>query len=232
VADAPDQGVVSVASGYLTDLADVARSAGLKVVEVDGWRTRGHGRFVAVDTIVCHHTAGPKLGNMPSLGVVTRGRADLAGPLCNYGLARDGTVYVVAAGYAWHAGQVRQHTYGNAYAIGIEAEGTGRDSWPSVQMDAYARLCAALCAHYGVPVGRVLGHKEVCAPVGRKSDPNFDMGAFRARVVADEGGGDMPLNTADLAAIRKVVAEEIAKQNHARWIVRKVTAALTPKKAS
>lgn len=166
----------------LTDLPTVLRRAGLNVVEVDGWRTRGHGQFAAVETIVCHHTAGPASGLMPSLRVVTHGRSDLPGPLCNLGLGRDGTVYVVAAGYAFHAGTVLHGTYANDHSIGIEAEATGVTSWPEVQMKAYARLCAALCEHYGIPVSRVLGHKEVAAPLGRKIDPNFDMASFRRRV--------------------------------------------------
>ena len=162
----------------LTDLATAVRKSGLPVVEVPGWQTRGHGQMVAVKTIVCHHTAGPSTGNYPSLAVVRDGRAGLPGPLAQLGLGRDGTVYVIAAGLCYHAGVVKVSDYTNDHSIGIEAEATGISSWPAVQMDAYARLCAALCAHYGVPVSRVLGHKEVCAPVGRKTDPNFDMAAF------------------------------------------------------
>src|SRR5690606_6774975 len=127
-------------------------------------------------------TAGPRSGNMPSLNVVTNGRAGLPGPLCNLGLGRDGTVYVVAAGVAWHAGKTASANHGNYRAIGIEAEATGVDSWPEAQIDAYARLCRALCDHYGVPVSEVKGHKEIAVPRGRKIDPNFDMGAFRRRV--------------------------------------------------
>jgi hypothetical protein len=168
----------------LTDLAHVLRAAGLTVVEVPGWRTRGHGELVRVDTIVCHHTAtsAKAAGNYPSLAIVRDGRSDLPGPLCNLGLGRDGTVYVVAASLAYHAGTVRQTTYGNAYSIGIEAEHDGISPWPPALLAAYARLCAVLAEHYQLPTSRVLGHKEVCAPVGRKTDPNTDMDAFRAAV--------------------------------------------------
>lgn len=174
---------------YATDLALVARSAGLKVTEVRGWKTRGHGEMNAVKGVICHHTAGPASGVMPSLGVVTNGRRDLAGPLCNLALGRDGTVYVVAAGLAYHAGQVRTAVppYSNAYMLGIEAENTGQgEPWPKVQLDAYALLCAALAHHYGFGAGRVLAHREVCYPPGRKIDPyGIDMGDFRRAVDAD-----------------------------------------------
>jgi hypothetical protein len=183
---------------YLTDLATICRSAGLDVVEVRGWRTRGHGPMTAVRTIVCHHTAGPATGNMPSLDVITLGRPGLAGPLANLGLGRDGTVYVVAAGKAYHAGQVRSDSYANDMSIGIEGEGTGVDPWPAVQLEAYATLCAALVRAYRLTPARVLGHKEVCAPVGRKADPNFGMGSFRSRVTSIlNSPQEAPLATAD-----------------------------------
>lgn len=194
---------------YLTDLAQTVRTTGLKVDEVNGWRTRGHAPFTRVESVVCHHTAGPATGNMPSLNVVTHGRAGLAGPLCNLGLGRDGTVYVVAAGVAWHAGATRQSWQSNYRSIGIEAEATGVTTWPAVQMDAYARLCKALCDHYKIPVARVLGHKEVCTPPGRKIDPNFDMGAFRARIRNATATTDW-FDMATKKDLREVIRAELA----------------------
>lgn len=178
-----------------TDLADVCRKAGLKVVEAPGWETRGHGHLTAVRTIVCHHTAGPSAAAdpspFPSLKVVRDGRFnqrtqlwDLRGPLAQLGLGRDGTVHVIASGVARHAGAVRDASYGNSYSLGIEAENDGvGEPWPAVQMAAYVRLCAALVNRYGLTSGRVLAHREVCKPVGRKIDPTgIDMPAFRGQV--------------------------------------------------
>jgi hypothetical protein len=54
----------------LTDLADILKKAGLKVVEVAGWKTRGHSVMSSVKGIICHHTAGPVTGDYPSLNVV------------------------------------------------------------------------------------------------------------------------------------------------------------------
>ena len=161
----------------LTDLPQVLRDAGLQVVEEPGWRARGHGPMSDVRTIVCHHTGGLK-----DLRVVIDGRPGLAGPLAHFWLAQTGVWHVVAAGKCWHAGVVRDPSYANEYAIGIEAEATGLDPWPDVQYQSYAAGCAALARHYDVPVAHVLGHKEVCAPPGRKSDPNFNMDLFRVLV--------------------------------------------------
>lgn len=193
----------------LLDLADACRKSGLKVVETPGWKSRGHGSLAGVQTIVCHHTATARSapGDYPSITVVTKGRSDLPGPLAQLGLGRSGTVYVIASGVAYHAGEVRSSTYDNWHAIGIEAEADGLSAWPAAQVDAYARLCAALCDHYGVPVSRVLGHKEVCAPAGRKTDPNFDMDAFRARVANVEEDAMQP---EDLDKIQQIVDKAIA----------------------
>lgn len=172
----------------LTNLADVARKAGLKVVEVDGWRSRGHGQLVAVKTVVCHHTAGRSAAadpsDFPSLRIVRDGRPGLSGPLSNLGLGRSGTVYVVAAGYAYHAGAVLDESMDNEHSIGIEAENDGvGEPWPTAQRTAYVLLCAALVRAYGLTPARVLAHREVCRPKGRKIDPaGIEMDGFRQAV--------------------------------------------------
>ena len=168
----------------LTDLADACRKSGLPVVEVDGWRTRGHGGFAGVNSIVCHHTATPKsaAGDYPSLRIVRDGRSDLPGPLSQLGLGRSGTVYVIAAGVAWHAGATFFPRQDNWHAIGIEAEHDGVSAWSPIQHAAYVRLVAALREHYGIPLSNIQGHKEVAKPLGRKIDPTFDMTDFRRRV--------------------------------------------------
>lgn len=173
-------------------LSDVLKAAGLKVAEVDGWKTRGHATMGDVRGVICHHTAGPRIGNMPSLDTVVRGRTDLKGPLCNLALGRDGTWYVVSAGLAYHAGAGSWQgiTGGNSRMIGVEAENTGLadDPWPEVQMEAYARGAAAVLGHVGSAAIMCAGHKEYALPKGRKIDPLFDMVAFRARVAGFMNG--------------------------------------------
>jgi N-acetylmuramoyl-L-alanine amidase-like protein/putative peptidoglycan binding protein len=164
------------------------RKAGLKVAPVNGWESRGRGDVGETLGVLCHHTAGPKNGNMPSLGLLIAGRPELPGPLAQLGLGRDGTYYVVAAGRCNHAGVGDWNgvTSGNTHFIGIEAENTGRpdDPWPAVQVDAYQRGVAALLKHAGLSAESCAGHKEYALPAGRKPDPTFDMKAFRASVAA------------------------------------------------
>lgn len=189
-------------------LADVLRSEGLTVTEIPGWHQRGHGEMAAdVLGVLCHHTAGPAAGNYPSLITVRDGRPDLAGPLANLGLARDGTWIVIAAGQAWHAGSGSiswcPADEGNRHLIGVEAESVGaRDDWTPAQRSSYPRGTAALLAHLGLPASRAIGHKE-WAP-GRKIDPAFwDMNQFRRAVSAlmtvPASGGPTPPTPAPTA---------------------------------
>lgn len=196
---------------YLNDLATMLRAGGMSVVEVGGWPSRNHGSMAGVRSVICHHTAGAATGNAPSLNVVVNGRSDLAGPLSQLFLARDGTVYVVSNGVAWHAGAtIDDSIYGNSYAIGIEAENTGSQPWPPVQVEAYAKLCALLCKHYDIPVDRVKGHKEICKPAGRKIDPAGlpgDMSGHRARVagyITSPGGTTPPATTDRLELMERI----------------------------
>ena len=194
----------------LTQLAAVARRTGCPVIEVTGWKTRGRpGEMLGVRTITCHHTAnGGARGNYPSLRVVRDGRTDLPGPLAQYGLGVDGTIYVIAAGKCNHAGVSLKTDYTNSYAIGIEAEAKGvpgtTSDWPPKQMDAYVRLCRALYEEFAnVQVPDIRGHKETCSPQGRKSDPDFVMATLRARVKA------MDLTPPKPIAVKPVAVEDI-----------------------
>jgi peptidoglycan hydrolase-like protein with peptidoglycan-binding domain len=188
----------------LTWLPDVLKIAGLKVSLVDGWEDRGRGDVGRIFGVICHHTAGPRAGNMPSLRVLVEGRAGLPGPLAQLGLARDGTFFVIAAGRANHAGRGdwRGIRNGNSNFIGIEAENTGLANdrpWPEVQVDAYQRGVAAILKHVGQTSDFCAGHKEYALPIGRKPDPDFnagampkDMGTFRSSVAAIMSGAAPP----------------------------------------
>jgi hypothetical protein len=124
---------------------------------------------------------------MPSLNTLVKGRSDLAGPLAQLGLGRDGTYYVIAAGRCYHAGKGiwKGLTNGNSNFIGIEAENTGLADdfpWPAVQVDAYHRGVAAILKHIGRGADFCAGHKEYALPKGRKPDPSLDMNTFRSSV--------------------------------------------------
>jgi hypothetical protein len=206
----------------LTWLPDTLRAAGLSVVELPGWRTRGVDLPREPEVVICHHTATPASakGDLPTQRILIDGRSDLPGPLCQLALGRSGTVYIVAAGKANHAGKgAWAGVTRSDHTLGIEAENPGDGSpWPKVQLEAYAVLCATLLDHLGQPAGHCAGHKEWALPEGRKTDPDFDMHAFRVLVQNHMSGGHpapTPSKEWDEMAtkdeIRTVVQEELAK---------------------
>ena len=107
-------------TGNPTWLAEALRAEGLDPVEFTGWRHRGHGTFKDIRGVMVHHTGSDRA----SAASIAEGRPDLAGPLSQVHIARDGTVTVVAAGVAWHAG-VGMYPWvpanmGNWHLIGVE----------------------------------------------------------------------------------------------------------------
>lgn len=157
----------------LSQLANVCRNAGLNVVEVEGWATRGYqGRDLAdVLAVFWHHTAAGSFSqDAPSLNICTYGRSDLAGPLSHIVLGRSGTVYITAAGLANHAGAGSAPgiptDLANYYAIGIEMESSGVApfDWTPEQLAVVPVLGAALERAYLYDQPEdfrpQLGHKE------------------------------------------------------------------------
>lgn len=129
------------------DLKRRLELAGLVVTEVAGWKERGSSSFNPAGS-VNHHTAGPRAGSAPSLGIVINGRSDLPGPLCNvYGPREESRrIYLVAAGRANHAGRGGwAGRAGNSSVLGLEEEHTGTAEEPlsSVRLDRMARVHAA-----------------------------------------------------------------------------------------
>ena len=208
-------------SRYLTDLADVCRAAGLRVIEVgsgpsqvgDAWKSRsrssgGYGSGQPSHIMVHHTASGPSSDGWGDVNYETF-HSD-SRPVANLGLARTGEVYVMAVGATNTNGQGHDSWGGgvpddsmNTCAIGIEPgnDGVG-EPWPQVQQEAYCTLVNALRAAYGIPVGHVRGHVE-WAP-GRKIDPagqsrwaagsaTWNLDAFRGDVAVGWPGGPPPL---------------------------------------
>ncbi|QJD49587.1 endolysin [Gordonia phage Secretariat] len=153
-------------------LVEVLRAFGVDTREYSGWRNRGHGDFNIIWGIVIHHTGG----NNASAASIANGSPGLAGPVSQIHLDRNAVATVVAAGIAWHAGVGSwpgiQTNNANAVTIGIEANSDGVTPWPPKMLDAYYRICAAICWYLGLPATRVIGHKD-WAKVQGKWDPGL-----------------------------------------------------------
>lgn len=173
------------------DLAKAARKSGLKVVVLPGWKRRGRpastGGF-APRGVLAHHTASRDDSRRYAEWLALTGRSDLPAPLCQLALSRKGVVYVCAAGRANHAGKAKASGPmplgdGNELYIGIEAFNDGYEGWTAKQYNAYVRLCAALCRHYGWPATHVRGHKET-STTGKIDPGKMDMRKFRTKIGA------------------------------------------------
>lgn len=230
----------------LTDLADKLRSYTgangykLNVVEVSGWKSRGYAGQSLYDVVghIFHHTASNQSSGLDAvtLNLCTYGRSDLPGPLCQLMLGRSGTVYVVAAGLANHAGPgsigSMYKDLGNYYLLGTEMESSGTSNdWTKAQLEAMPHLGAAIEIGYakGKSDFYQVGHKEYSS-MG-KIDPAFiDMNKLRDDINACISGGtvsgsnNIEKDWFDMAT-KEELAEVVFKQ-----VERAVSDAFTPGK--
>lgn len=188
-------------------LPQAMQETGLPVYVVPGWENLGKDTFAPRGGVVHHDGYPPSVRTSNALALLSRGRSDLAGPLCHIWLdddnegtteAGDPCIYVVASGRANHAGAGGWNGLsGNTMVWGIEARNSGGpgDPWSPRMLDAYHRVVAALCHYAGHGPEMVAGHKE-WAP-RRKVDPQIiDMNEFRRNVkgiLGNVGGAPSPV---------------------------------------
>ncbi|HEY9264391.1 MAG TPA: N-acetylmuramoyl-L-alanine amidase [Mycobacterium sp.] len=156
-------------------MPDAYRKAGLKVVEVSGWENRGRpastGNFDPRGPKTNHHTGTTTSATkkMPTLRTLIEGRPDLPGPLSQKGIGFDGTVYVIAAGRANHAGKVGKSGVtgmpygadGNALALGDEVDTNGTQTMPKAQRDALAIVNAVDLKHFKRGTAYLHRHQDI-----------------------------------------------------------------------
>lgn len=182
-------------TGDPTWLADALRNEGVNVREwhdPDGypWTGVGHGDFGDVWGVLWHHMGV----NGQGPGVIRNGVPGLPGPIANIHIALDGTVTVVAAGVAWHAGEGSwpglPTSNSNPRLIGVEMAGNGTDPWPAAVWDSAVKVGAAISRFLGYGADRNIAHKEWAGRAQGKWDPgNWDMNVFRRQIQDRLNGG-------------------------------------------
>ena len=101
-------------------------------------------------------------------------------------IGRDGVMYQPVAfdKRAWHAGEssFAGQSGCNDFSIGIELIGAEEGPFNDAQYGALATVCQRLCQTYDIPVGHIVGHRDISP--GRKVDPgaDFDYGRIRPAV--------------------------------------------------
>ena len=183
-------------------LVEVLRAEGVTVHEVRSWRAhnRNHkGPWGPVNGVMIHHTVTK--GTKATVDICRKGYSGLPGPLCHGVITKDGRVHLVGYGRANHAGlgdddvlraviaerktfppDNEANTDGNRHFYGFECEnlGDGKDPWPEAQLDAIARVSAAVCRHHGWNERSVIGHLEW--QPGKVDPRGFTMASLRGRV--------------------------------------------------
>lgn len=153
--------------------------------------SRGKARIA---TIVIHHTAG----RGSARAVARYFQKPSSKTSAHYIVGKDGTIVqsVKDADRAWHAG--RPEFMGkkdvNSFSVGIELvnRGDGKDPYTDKQYRALGRLLAYLLDEYGVSRDRVVGHRDVALPKGRKVDPSDNFNYARMFQEAERARRDAP----------------------------------------
>jgi N-acetylmuramoyl-L-alanine amidase len=191
VEDVDEDEPATRAAGHVAQLLRVTkalRRQGVTVKATAGWQTRMRPQAFEPRGVMFHHTASNRAGGpAASLGTVVQGRPDLAGPLCELLVGRDGTVFLISGGRSNHAGpggpwiNIPEDS-GNQYTYGVEVENDGRqEPWSDELLKVCELLFATLLLDLRRAPGWLMGHKE-WAP-RRKPDPaRIDMNQFRRRV--------------------------------------------------
>ena len=186
----------------LTWLGEVLDDAGVRVKATEGWKQRAaHGEAPKPRGVLEHHTASHSSEDepAPTLEQCIKGREGLTGPLCNALIGYDGTVHLIAAGRAHHAGRAGKSGPvpsgdGNVRYIGFEWDYDGKQEPSKKQYRAAVRATAAVLNKLGRSAEAARGHKETS--LDGKIDPGqVDLDEFREDVAAamkklDRGGKD------------------------------------------
>jgi N-acetylmuramoyl-L-alanine amidase len=185
------------------------RKWGIRYVEISGWQTHNRnskGAWGPVHGFIWHHTGATVTttdANSYAASVLYNGLSDLPGPLCQFSIGLDGTVYLVGWGRANHAGggdpAVLQHVIdedysgqlhptkgnangvdGNARFYGVEIQYNGSHEMSAAQYAAARRLSAALLDHHGWTEKSVIAH-------GEWSSDKWDPGRAPGQIMAMPG---------------------------------------------
>lgn len=187
---------------------------GLTYKEYKSWAThnRNHvGAWGPVNGFMLHHTGSDSTDQR---ALLYDGIAGLPGPLCQFGLAQDGTVHLIGWGRANHAGAgdpdvlsaVVNESYGdyppqdneskvdgNSRFYGVEIWYSGSHAMTAKQYESMRKLAAAICDFHGWSEKSVIAHAEWGSPgkwdIGISSGKTYDMAKVRKDIKATISGG-------------------------------------------
>ncbi|AXH67240.1 LysM-like peptidoglycan-binding protein [Streptomyces phage Wofford] len=186
---------------------------GVKYSKYKSWSSHNRnskGKWGPVNGFMVHHTGSD---GKDQRDLLYNGISGLPGPLCHFGLAQDGTVWLIGWGRANHAGlgdpdvmsAVMNENYGanppvdnessvdgNARFYGVEIWYSGSHAMSTAQYAALRKLAAAICDFHKWSEKSVIGHGEWGSPgkwdPGISSGRMMNMAEVRADIKSTLGG--------------------------------------------
>lgn len=187
---------------------------GIAFKEYQNWTTwnRNHkGNWGPVNGLMVHHTGSDSTDQR---GTLRNGVTGLPGPLSQYGIAQDGTLWLIGNGRCNHAGlgdpdvlaAVIAENYGarpptdnsasvdgNSRFYGVEIWYSGSHGMSKAQYSTLLKLAAAICKFHGWTAKSVIGHGEWQPgkwDPGYASGKMMDMNAVRNDIADVLAGND------------------------------------------
>lgn len=199
--------------GAVQMIVDECRKRGIVVHEWDGWKTRGNGGVLDLDVegIILHHTGSGYGSAYPEL-VSSKQPWAGGGALCNFSGNADGSLTVIAAGLAYHAGGGFGPNQGplaafandrNRRTVGLEIVYPGTQAMKSAQYStavALSRVVVDLFQNGNAEYVRAhaevngKGYEGKWDPGSGNGSETIDMNAFRTAVRNWTGGDDVELD--------------------------------------
>lgn len=176
------------------NIANRLAARGIKVRFYPGWETRGRpGTWGPTNGFIWHHTGSDSQSDsyLKFLFIDGRPTEGIPGPLCQFAIQSDGTVWIGARGRANHAGKGSSRTLnhvmaedysgyseeltpgsddidGNARYLGVEIMYSGGHTMAAAQYKAATYLAAETMREFKWTALSCIGHREHS---GRKWDP-------------------------------------------------------------
>lgn len=199
-------------------MVSVLREYGVTVTFEPDWENRGNGQWTdGYEGSIIHHTGTPGVSYSnpgPTLRLLRDGRSDLSGPLCNGQGRFDGSVHIIAAFPANHAGASGGPSMGplpvtrlfNPRVMGWEMDYAGNTPMSPEQYRTALVIAEATRRLRGRPsMEWTRGHAETS--IEGKWDPGYALGktinlaAFRADATNIQEGDDMAGRGDEIASV-------------------------------
>jgi N-acetylmuramoyl-L-alanine amidase len=165
------------------------------------WSPNHGSRSKPITAIVIHYT-----GAMTTESTLSWFARPEAKASAHFVIGRDGEIVRCVEDHrrAWHAGSSTMPGTNerdvNTFSLGIELVGTHDSGFTDVQMAALYELITLLVRQYRIRPDRIVSHKAIARPLGRKIDPDGYTNQFnwaKTRSVAQQAYDALPPENTD-----------------------------------